>query len=730
MAGNWSWRCPGFVRWSCFTFAGLIAVAQAGVQPERVDEFVSRRQPILSHNNVGAIDASTRPADDQAPQPSAADLATVMAALRQRPVMKHLGPTREPAGPDAHGGNFVAYPPSRLRAPATLDEPSAVLPGAMASLQASEKHHDFWGHGSVVAGLELQSHAETSGAASLSVAVLPARGRNTTSLGTRGLPVVSGIGDPTQSRRRRRSTVGTLRYPVGCLDGPIWRGSVPQPPHQSATLPATFFQVDAEVSHPNASGTGNGGNATKHGDGVYGPPVAGGNDAAILGTAQRADDANVAPQAPQAPTVSFGGDSAFTPGSVQKAEASPVATQEPQKPQEPQGPQGPQALQEPQKSQEPQGSQALQEPSEPWQPQGKPASTLRNATQLALPLADQRVSGAKAASKNQTQGKAYDTTKWVVLAIVGVAAAVNIFTSLIRHCSVNKDLSLHLAMEQIQFARPVDLRSMFGLPGHVGRPVPPLSPGLLMRIQGRVATTPGTALVAPFSGRPCVFYSASVTRLGRQDGVHQPPLAFHTASVDFTIEVTDAPDLKIVVHGQDVSLFGMCEGQKSWERTLEDSPDGWRGFLLAHLLARGGSEPSAHITHCVDLGSDGVILEFRECALLVGSEVTCAGEVARDRNGGLGLYPWRPAFGGEPLPDRQRSLNLLGHAADAGPRAQGGVDGAAVWRRCGLLGQVNISDDPSFFDGQAWTPQPLWTEHKSGSFMSAWWKEWMTWLPC
>merc|ERR1719436_1104149 len=102
-----------------------------------------------------------------------------------------------------------------------------------------------------------------------------------------------------------------------------------------------------------------------------------------------------------------------------------------------------------------------------------------------------------------------------------------------------------------------------------------------MRVQGRVVASPGTALTAPFSGRSCVMYSASVTRYGRRDGVHQPPLAFHMASADFAIQLTDMPEVVVRVHGHDVSLFDMAEGQYKCEHGFKDAPDAWRGFVLA-----------------------------------------------------------------------------------------------------------------------------------------------------
>ena len=43
-----------------------------------------------------------------------------------------------------------------------------------------------------------------------------------------------------------------------------------------------------------------------------------------------------------------------------------------------------------------------------------------------------------------------------------------------------------------------------------------------------------------------------------------------------------------------------------------------------------GSRAPKPLRKCLDLGSDGVALDFRESALLCGSHVTCVGQVVKD----------------------------------------------------------------------------------------------------
>lgn len=169
-------------------------------------------------------------------------------------------------------------------------------------------------------------------------------------------------------------------------------------------------------------------------------------------------------------------------------------------------------------------------------------------------------------------------------------------------------------------------------------------PGMLMRIQGCVVSKATAPLVAPLSGRSCSLYSASVSQ-HRHDGVHQPPVAFASAARDFTVQLEDCPEMFLEINSQDVFLFDMEAGRYASEVAFGESPDSWRGFMLENLTpGSAGCGAKGQSMDRVDLGAKGP-LNFRECALVVGSRVTCIGEVVREHNGKLRLSPWSP-----PLP--------------------------------------------------------------------------------
>mmetsp|Transcript_16 Transcript_16/g.27 ORF Transcript_16/g.27 Transcript_16/m.27 type:complete len:464 (-) Transcript_16:217-1608(-) len=232
--------------------------------------------------------------------------------------------------------------------------------------------------------------------------------------------------------------------------------------------------------------------------------------------------------------------------------------------------------------------------------------------------------------------------------------------------------------------------------------------GMVVRLEGRVVSKRAQILVTPFSDRPCVMYSASSSQK-RQDGVHQPPLAYHAACSDFVLEL-EQPDgsapLQITVHGHDVSLFEMSKGRFNREAAFSEVPEGWRGFALAHLIH--GTDASCNAMSCVDLGTKGA-LEFCESALLDGSKVTCVGEVARDRNGSLSLCPWRPPVAGRDSPQQPKSrvdslrtafLDMLSASSWGAP---GRISSA-------LAGQVLISDSSDFIDSSS----PFWRRIMQG----------------
>jgi hypothetical protein len=160
----------------------------------------------------------------------------------------------------------------------------------------------------------------------------------------------------------------------------------------------------------------------------------------------------------------------------------------------------------------------------------------------------------------------------------------------------------------------------------------PLSPGLLLRLQGKV--TPGSQgkLVAPLSRQDCVHFSASASAK-RHDGIHALPVAFHSVCCDFTITLLDAPDIQIEVYGEDVALFDIKKGTTEDQRRFSESPDHWQDFILTHR-APGTVGPSS-----AALRSEKALLDYREVALVAGTVVTCVGELRRSHDGVLRLYP-------------------------------------------------------------------------------------------
>eukprot|EP00930_Biecheleria_cincta_P026258 TRINITY_DN18530_c0_g1_i1.p1 TRINITY_DN18530_c0_g1~~TRINITY_DN18530_c0_g1_i1.p1 ORF type:complete len:481 (+),score=113.97 TRINITY_DN18530_c0_g1_i1:74-1516(+) len=210
---------------------------------------------------------------------------------------------------------------------------------------------------------------------------------------------------------------------------------------------------------------------------------------------------------------------------------------------------------------------------------------------------------------------------------------------------------LHQMVRSMHFTTEEELLAMLASQRGTDEP---LNAGVLMKIEGRIVAKPGQAMSTPFSDRACVMYSASASR-PRQDGVHQPPLAYHAAGSDFVLQL-DALDesgkpLQVSVQSQDVCLFEMCAGRFAKEAAFADVAEAWKGFALSHLI-HGSSTETASCNTMSSIIAKGD-LEFCECSLLDGAWVTCVGEVVRERNGELSLCPWRPAIAGvEKLPQR------------------------------------------------------------------------------
>jgi hypothetical protein len=155
----------------------------------------------------------------------------------------------------------------------------------------------------------------------------------------------------------------------------------------------------------------------------------------------------------------------------------------------------------------------------------------------------------------------------------------------------------------------------------------PLSQSNVVRIQGRVVPGGHGTLTSPLWQRESVMYSASVT-----PNVIGAPLTVHSRSVDFAIQLLDAPHIQLAVCGQDAILFDMKRGVYEKNLTLVDAGENWQDFVLNHAGAERTMEA---------LQSEDLVFQFREVALSLGAIVTCVGEVRRDQCGVLGLWPWQ-----------------------------------------------------------------------------------------
>lgn len=195
----------------------------------------------------------------------------------------------------------------------------------------------------------------------------------------------------------------------------------------------------------------------------------------------------------------------------------------------------------------------------------------------------------------------------------------------------------------------------------------PISSRRLLRVQARVLLPPGgQALVSPLAQRQCVIYSASVSRL-LHEGIHPVPVAHASASIDFCAVLIGSQVVQIEVSGRDVALFDMQGGRSSKMCQLAVAPCHWQDFVSAHEVPLnnkyGGPE-------------DGVPLEFQECALLVGDEVTAVGELIRASDGSLSLQPFEGMQGREPW------------------RTSWEADTAAARREEVVSSKVLVSDNP------------------------------------
>eukprot|EP00913_Durusdinium_trenchii_P023568 g22143.t1 len=211
--------------------------------------------------------------------------------------------------------------------------------------------------------------------------------------------------------------------------------------------------------------------------------------------------------------------------------------------------------------------------------------------------------------KSLPQASSASSIDFQVMSMLGVAFVVG----LAAVCTLYKRPSDRLTQE------------VENLPVLLGSDLTNWSETGLVRLEGHIVLE-GPPLTAPFSEKKCVVYSASVSH-PRHDAIRNPPVAFASQRTSFSLELEDAPEVKVVING-DVSLFSM----QTLGATIASK--GWCSFVLTHLVSS-----TDHFQKCLDLGSDGVSLDFRESALLVGSHVTCVGQVVKAADGRWTLCP-------------------------------------------------------------------------------------------
>jgi len=166
----------------------------------------------------------------------------------------------------------------------------------------------------------------------------------------------------------------------------------------------------------------------------------------------------------------------------------------------------------------------------------------------------------------------------------------------------------------------------------------PVSSKKLLRLEVKVeGPEPGVAaLTAPLSGEPCVLHSSAVSQQ-LHDGMPPIPLAFSASSTEFIVTLADNKDVRISVNGADVSLFDMKHGQCLEKKLFDEAPDHWQDFITSHRSAPPAGQEWAATSA---LRASNAMLQFQECALIVGTTVTVAGELHRSADGKLSLRPW------------------------------------------------------------------------------------------
>mmetsp|Transcript_46721 Transcript_46721/g.111118 ORF Transcript_46721/g.111118 Transcript_46721/m.111118 type:complete len:497 (-) Transcript_46721:65-1555(-) len=199
----------------------------------------------------------------------------------------------------------------------------------------------------------------------------------------------------------------------------------------------------------------------------------------------------------------------------------------------------------------------------------------------------------------------------------------------------------------------------------------------VVRLEGWVWAAEEARMMAPLSGKVCVYFNAMASEVTSLDVASAAaPLATCTGANDFFLELhSPGNEVCCRVAGADVALFDTTVGRYRQRTQADRSQDRLKEFMRLHSLPR--SQPIASST----------MLDFTENRLELGALVTCVGELRRSPSGDLRLGPLRG-------PRR---------AAAAEPVEAGSIRaGLTSWEQQGLddfevgsgNNKVMISDDP------------------------------------
>lgn len=202
--------------------------------------------------------------------------------------------------------------------------------------------------------------------------------------------------------------------------------------------------------------------------------------------------------------------------------------------------------------------------------------------------------------------------------------------------------NLWLSLEEVPVSGAKEIEEL--LPTESGYDVTfsrALSSRKLVRIQARVEGPSDGAdpLVAPITQLPCVLYLATASRKVHA-GILPLPLAYASKHLDFTVTM-HSPEgrnncISVCVSGAEVMLFAKHSCRFAEVLPFPCAKDKWQDFAMEN--STGAAEGRNSGLH-KELLATGAAVEFQECALMLGADVTLVGELIRSSDGVLSLHP-------------------------------------------------------------------------------------------